>query len=62
MYALIGPGCATVLVAALELSVVVGGQEVGFVEEREELVLDRDDVGLFLVLHPVVPGAVVAEE
>lgn len=54
MYSLISPGGTTVLVLALELGVVVGGEEAGFVEERKDLVLDGDDVGLFLVLHAVV--------
>ncbi len=62
MDSLVSPGGTTVLVLALELGVVVGGEEASFVEERKDLVLDGDDVGLFLVLHAVVAGAVVAEE
>ena len=40
MDALVSPGGTTVLVTTLELGVVVGGEEVGFVEEGKELVLD----------------------
>lgn len=62
MNALVSPGRPTVLVASLEFSVVVSGQETRFVEEWEDLVLDGEDVGLFLVLHAIVGGAVVAKE
>jgi hypothetical protein len=62
MHCLVSPGSPTVLVLALELCVVFSGQEARLVKKRNDLVFDRDDMRLFLVLHSIIALAIVTEE